>query len=86
MATVAALVTDASDDGDLEAAQAAMRRENRLPSLINTAGHVCLLVSRLSAALDLLQGGRMAYLPPLEVEDVGRLLRVHRPSSLQATR
>lgn len=47
MATVAALVTDASDDGDLEAAQAAMRRENRLPSLINTAGHVCWLVAYL---------------------------------------
>lgn len=41
-----AVVTDASDDGDLEAAQA-MRRGNRPPSLINTAGHVCWLVAYL---------------------------------------
>ena len=46
MATGKALVTHASDDGDLEAPQA-MRREDRPPSLINTAGHVCWLVAYL---------------------------------------
>lgn len=46
MATGTALVTHASDDGDLEAAQA-MRREIRPPSLVNTAGYVCWLVAYL---------------------------------------